>query len=118
MLHSATKFLGGHGVAIGGVIVESGRFDFANGKFPMLTEPSPAYHDLRFWENFREYAYLTRARVELLRDIGASMSPFNSFLLLLGLGTRYRQLGPVHLCRVSQRTCRRGQSHGAGLESG
>ena len=85
--HSATKFLGGHGVAIGGVIVESGRFDFANGNFPMLTEPSPAYHDLRFWENFREYAYLTRARVELLRDIGASMSPFNSFLLMLGLET-------------------------------
>ena len=85
--HSATKFLGGHGVAIGGVIVESGRFDYANGNFPMLTEPSPAYHDLRFWENFREYAYLTRARVELLRDIGASMSPFNSFLLMLGLET-------------------------------
>lgn len=85
--HSATKFLGGHGVAIGGVIVESGRFDYANGNFPMLTEPSPAYHDLRFWENFREYAYLTRARVELLRDIGAAMSPFNSFLLMLGLET-------------------------------
>ena len=85
--HSATKFLGGHGVAIGGVIVESGRFDYANGNFPMLTEPSPAYHDLRFWENFREYAYLTRARVELLRDIGAAMSPFNSFLLMLGVET-------------------------------
>ncbi len=85
--HSATKFLGGHGVAIGGVIVESGRFDYSNGNFPMLTEPSPAYHDLRFWENFREYAYLTRARVELLRDIGAAMSPFNSFLLMLGIET-------------------------------
>ena len=85
--HSATKFLGGHGVAIGGVIVESGRFDYSNGSFPMLTEPSPAYHDLRFWENFREYAYLTRARVELLRDIGAAMSPFNSFLLMLGIET-------------------------------
>ena len=69
------------------MIVESGRFDYANGNFPMLTEPSPAYHDLRFWENFREYAYLTRARVELLRDIGAAMSPFNSFLLMLGLET-------------------------------
>lgn len=87
VLHSATKFLGGHGVVIGGVIVESGTFPFDNGKFPMLTEPSPAYHDLQFWENFREYGYLMRARVELLRDVGASLSPFNSFLLLLGLET-------------------------------
>lgn len=85
--HSATKFIGGHGVAIAGVIVESGRFDYSNGNFPILTEPSPAYHGLRFWENFREYAYLTRARVELLRDVGAALSPFNSFLLLLGLET-------------------------------
>jgi O-acetylhomoserine (thiol)-lyase len=87
VVHSATKFIGGHGVVIGGVIVESGTFPFDNGKFPMLVEPSPAYHDLRFWENFREYGYLTRARVELLRDIGASLSPFNAFLLLLGLET-------------------------------
>ncbi len=87
VLHSATKFIGGHGVAIGGVIVESGTFPYDNGNFPMLTEPSPAYHDLMFWENFREYAYLMRARVELLRDIGASPSPFNSFLFLLGLET-------------------------------
>lgn len=87
VVHSATKFIGGHGVAIGGVIVESGRFPFDNGNFPAITNPSPAYHDLKFWENFREYAYLTKARVELLRDIGASLSPFNSFLLLLGLET-------------------------------
>lgn len=87
VLHSATKFLGGHGVVIGGVIVESGTFPFDNGKFPMLTEPSPAYHDLQFWENFREYGYLMRARVELLRDVGASLSPFNSFLMMLGLET-------------------------------
>lgn len=87
VVHSATKFIGGHGVAIAGVIVESGRFDYSNGKFPMLVEPSPAYHGLRFWENFREYGYLTRARVELLRDIGAALSPFNAFLLLLGLET-------------------------------
>jgi O-acetylhomoserine (thiol)-lyase len=72
---------------IGGVIVESGRFPFDNGKFPVMTEPSPAYHGLRFWENFREYGYLMKARTELLRDIGASLSPFNSFLLLLGLET-------------------------------
>ena len=87
VVHSATKFIGGHGVAIAGVIVESGTFPFDNGKFPLLEEPSPAYHDLRFWENFREYAYLTRARVELLRDTGAALSPFNAFLLLLGLET-------------------------------
>lgn len=87
VVHSATKFIGGHGVAIGGVIVESGSFPFDNGNFPILEDPSPAYHDLKFWDNFREYAYLTRARVELLRDIGAAPSPFNSFLLLLGLET-------------------------------
>lgn len=87
VVHSATKFIGGHGVAIGGVIVESGRFPFDNGRFPVMTEPSPAYHGLRFWENFREFGYLTKARTELLRDIGASISPFNSFLLMLGLET-------------------------------
>ncbi|MDH4307450.1 MAG: O-acetylhomoserine aminocarboxypropyltransferase/cysteine synthase [Acidimicrobiia bacterium] len=87
VVHSATKFIGGHGVAIAGVIVESGSFPFDNGNFPVMTEPSPAYHGLRFWENFREYGYLTKARTELLRDIGASLSPFNSFLLLLGLET-------------------------------
>jgi O-acetylhomoserine (thiol)-lyase len=74
-------------VVIGGVIVESGRFPWDNGNFPLLTDPSPAYHDLRFWENFREYGYLMKARTELLRDIGAALSPFNSFLLLLGLET-------------------------------
>ena len=87
VVHSATKFIGGHGVVIAGVIVESGAFPWDNGKFGVLTDPSPAYHGLRFWENFREYAYLTRARAELLRDVGATISPFNSFLLLLGLET-------------------------------
>ncbi len=87
VVHSAAKFLGGHGVAIGGVIVESGRFPYDNGRFPVMTDPSPAYHGLRFWENFREFGYLTKARTELLRDIGASISPFNSFLLMLGLET-------------------------------
>ena len=87
VVHSATKFIGGHGVVIGGVIVESGRFRWDNGNFPLMTEPSPAYHGLEFWENFREYAFLTKARTELLRDVGAALSPFNSFLLLLGLET-------------------------------
>lgn len=87
IVHSATKFIGGHGTVIGGVIVESGRFDYDNGKFPLLTDPSPSYHDLNFWENFREYAYLMRARTEVMRDVGAAMSPFAAFQLLLGLET-------------------------------
>ncbi len=87
VVHSATKFIGGHGTVIAGVVVESGRFPFDNGKFPEIIEPSPAYHGLRFWENFREFAYLTKARTELLRDLGPALSPFNSFLLLQGLET-------------------------------
>jgi O-acetylhomoserine (thiol)-lyase len=87
VVHSATKFLGGHGVAIAGVIVESGRFPWDNGNFPLLVDPSPAYHGLRFWDNFREYGYLMKARTELLRDVGATLSPFNAFMLLLGLET-------------------------------
>lgn len=87
VVHSATKFIGGHGTVIGGVVVESGRFPYDNGNFPLIAEPSPSYHDLNFWENFREYGYLMRARVEVMRDIGAAMSPFTSFLLLLGLET-------------------------------
>lgn len=87
VVQSATKFIGGHGAVLGGVIVEAGEFPYDNGNFPLLVEPSPAYHDLQFWENFREYGYLMRARAELLRDVGACISPFNSFLLLLGLET-------------------------------
>ena len=87
VLHSATKFIGGHGTTIGGVVVESGRFDWSNGKYPHFTEEIPSYGGLRFWENFGEYAFCTKLRVEQLRDIGASMSPFNAFLLLQGLET-------------------------------
>ncbi|HET8930418.1 MAG TPA: O-acetylhomoserine aminocarboxypropyltransferase/cysteine synthase family protein [Acidimicrobiales bacterium] len=87
VVHSATKFIGGHGTAMGGVIVESGKFPFDNGRFPTLSEPSPAYHGLNFWENFREYGYLMRARTEVLRDVGAALSPFHAFLLLQGLET-------------------------------
>ena len=87
VVHSATKFIGGHGAVIGGVIVESGRFPYDNGRFPSIVDPSPAYHGLRFWENFREFAYLTKARTELVRDLGPALSPFNSFILLLGLET-------------------------------
>lgn len=87
VVHSATKFIGGHGTTIAGVIVESGAFPWDNGRFPAIVEPSPAYHNLTFWANFREYAYLMKARMELMRDVGAVLSPFNSFLLLQGLET-------------------------------
>ncbi|MEZ4562555.1 MAG: O-acetylhomoserine aminocarboxypropyltransferase/cysteine synthase family protein [Thermomicrobiales bacterium] len=94
VVHSATKFIGGHGTAIGGIIVESGRFDWNNGNFPGLTDPSPGYHGIRFTETFGEYAYLMKARVESVRDIGPSISPFNSFLFLQGLETL-----PVRMAR-------------------
>ena len=92
---SATKWIGGHGTSIGGIIVDSGKFNWANGKFPQFTEPSEGYHGLNFWETFGEgnplglpnIAFIIRARVEGLRDFGPSQSPFNSFLLLQGLET-------------------------------
>jgi len=88
VVHSATKFIGGHGTSIGGVIVDGGRFDWAaSGKFPYLTEPDPSYHGVRFTEAAGEAAYITKARVTLLRDTGAALSPFNSFLFLQGLET-------------------------------
>jgi O-acetylhomoserine (thiol)-lyase len=87
VVQSATKFLGGHGTSIGGVIVDSGTFDWGNGRFPIMTEPVPSYNGLRWWDNFGEYAYATKLRSEQLRDVGASMSPFNAFMLLQGLET-------------------------------
>ena len=87
VLHSATKFIDGHGTSIGGVIVDSGRFDWANGKFPGMIDPSPGYHGLRFFETFGELGYLMKARAESLRDIGSCLSPFNGFLLAHGLET-------------------------------
>ncbi len=87
VVHSATKFIGGHGTSIGGVVVDSGRFDWGNGKFPGIVDPSPAYHGLAFYETFGMYGYLQKLRSESMRDIGAPLSPFNAFLLLLGLET-------------------------------
>jgi O-acetylhomoserine (thiol)-lyase len=87
VLHSATKFIGGHGTSIGGVIVDSGRFDWGSGVFPQLLEPSKAYHGIRFWETFGDFAFIMKARVEGLRDFGPALSPFNSFLFLQGLET-------------------------------
>lgn len=87
VIHSMTKFLGGHGTTLGGVIVESGRFDWGNGRFPTMTEPVESYGGLRWWENFGEYGFLTKLRTEQLRDVGATLSPHSAFLLLLGVET-------------------------------
>ncbi len=88
IVHSATKFIGGHGTAIGGVIVDGGRFDFgASGRFANFTTPDPSYHGLVYWEALGHGSYIAKARVQLLRDIGAAISPFNAFLLLQGLET-------------------------------
>ncbi|MBN1835137.1 MAG: O-acetylhomoserine aminocarboxypropyltransferase/cysteine synthase [Spirochaetales bacterium] len=87
VIHSATKIIGGHGTSIGGVVVDSGRFPWGNGKFPELSEPEPSYHGVRFVESFGPRAYLTRLRVTMLRDLGAALSPFNAFLFLQGLET-------------------------------
>ena len=87
VLHSATKFIGGHGTSIGGVIVDSGRFPWDRGAFPQMLEPSKGYHGIRFYETFGDFAYIMKARVEGLRDYGPALSPFNSFLFLQGLET-------------------------------
>lgn len=87
VVHSATKFLGGHGTSIGGVVVEAGTFDWSNGRFPVVADPSPAYHGLAFHETFGVYGFLMKLRAESLRDLGGAMSPFNAFLFLLGLET-------------------------------
>jgi O-acetylhomoserine (thiol)-lyase len=87
VVHSATKFIGGHGTVIGGVLVESGKFPWGAGKHPLLSEPSPGYHDMNFAETFGEYAFLMRARAEVLRDVGACLSPMNAWLLLQGTET-------------------------------
>ncbi|MGA9868860.1 MAG: PLP-dependent transferase, partial [Acetobacteraceae bacterium] len=86
--HSTTKFLNGHGNALGGIIVESGRFDWAQGnRFPALTEPEPAYHGLRFYENFGDFAFTTKARAVALRDYGPTLAPLNAFLTITGIET-------------------------------
>jgi len=87
LIHSATKFIGGHGTSIGGIIVDSGKFNWDNGKFSDLTEPDPSYNGVSYTETFGPAAYIVMARVQLLRDLGASISPFNSFLFLQGLET-------------------------------
>ena len=95
VMHSATKFLGGHGIAIGGIVVDGGRFDWAaSGKFPTMTEPYAGYHGIAFAEEFGPAAFIMRARAEGLRDFGACMSPANAFYLLQGIETL-----PVRMAR-------------------
>ena len=98
VLHSATKWIGGHGTAIGGVVVDGGRFDWAaSGRFPELVEPDPSYHGVRYAEAFGPLAYILKLRVQLLRDLGPALSPFNAFLFLQGLETL-----PLRIARHSE----------------
>jgi len=101
IIHSATKFIGGHGTSIGGVIVDSGKFDWTSGRFPGFTEPDPSYHGLRYVEALGNIAYIIKARVQLLRDLGPAIAPFNSFLFLQGLETL-----PLRMERHSQNALR------------
>jgi hypothetical protein len=109
VVHSATKFIGGHGTSIGGLLVDGGNFDWAaSGKFPELTEPDPSYHGVRYVASFGNLAYIIKARVQLLRDLGAALSPFNSWLFLQGLET----LG-LRMERIRKRPRRRRASASA-----
>jgi O-acetylhomoserine (thiol)-lyase len=92
VVYSATKFIGGHGTSLGGIIVESGKFDWTNGKFPLIAAAEPAYHGLNFVEALGNMAYIIKARVVLLRDLGPALSPFNSFLFLQGLETLHLRM--------------------------
>ena len=87
VVYSATKFIGGHGTSIGGAVIESGEFNWSNGRYPVVAAPSPAYHGLEFHETFGSYGYLMKLRCETLRDLGAALSPFNAFLLAQGVET-------------------------------
>lgn len=95
VVHSCTKFIGGHGTSIGGAIVDSGKFDWANGRYPELTEPDPSYHGVKYVEAVGELAYIIKARTQFLRDMGSCMSPFNAFLFLQGLETLHLRM-PRH----------------------
>lgn len=100
VVHSTTKFIGGHGIALGGIVVDSGRFSWDGGKHPGMMEPDPSYHGLRYWETFGRYAplggvnvaYIMKLRLQWLRDVGASMSPFHAWLFLLGLETLHLRM--------------------------
>ena len=101
VVHSATKFIGGHGNSLGGVVIESGRFDWGNGRFPVMTEPVASYGGLSWWGNFGEYAFCTRLRAEQLRDLGPALSPTNAFYLLQGLETLPQRMD-AHIANTRQ----------------
>jgi len=111
IVHSCTKMIGGHGNSIGGAIVDSGRFDWSNGKFPELTEPDPSYHGVRYVEAVGPLAYIIKARTQILRDTGACMSPFNAFLFLMGLETIHLR-APRH-CENALALAKFLEKHGA-----
>ncbi len=95
VVHSCTKFIGGHGNSIGGAIIDSGKFDWSNGRYPELTEPDPSYHGVKYVESFGNLAYIIKARTQFLRDMGSCMSPFNAFLFLQGIETLHLRM-PRH----------------------
>ncbi len=95
VVHSCTKFIGGHGNSIGGAIVDSGKFDWTNGRYPDMTEPDPSYHGVKYVESFGNLAYILKARTQFLRDMGSCMSPFNAFLFIQGLETLHLRM-PRH----------------------
>ena len=122
VVYSVTKFLGGHGTSIGGAVVDSGEFDWSNGNFPIVADPSPAYHELEFHETFGGYGYLMKLRAETLRDLGGAMSPFNAFLFLQGLETLPLRMdrhvdNALAVARVARRTRRRFRRAAPGVES-
>ena len=109
VVHSCTKIIGGHGNSIGGVVIDSGNFNWANGKFPELTEPDPSYHGIKYFESFGNLAYILKARTQVLRDMGSCMSPFNAFLFLQGVETLHLRV-PRH-CENALKLARWLESH-------
>ena len=109
VIHSATKYIGGHGTSMGGVVVESGRFPWDNGNFPQMTEPSPGYHGVRFHETFGDFGFTMKMRMEIVRTLGPAISPFNSFLLLQGLETLHLRM-PRH-CENALAVARHLENH-------
>jgi len=107
--HSATKFIGGHGTSIGGIIVDGGGFPWDNGRFPEFVEPSPGYHGLKFWETFGDQAFILKCRLEGLRPLGPAASPFNAFLFLQGMETLHLRI-PRH-CENALKVARYLESH-------
>jgi len=111
VVHSATKYLGGHGTTMGGVLVESGRFPYDNGRFPSMTEPSRGYHGVRFYETFGDFGFTMKARMETMRTLGPALSPFSAFLLLQGIETLHLRM-PRH-CESALAVARHLASHPA-----